>query len=272
VNCRIIAVVLFALLAAACTAEQPRPGCVASRQTFSARYRWVSGDTAGACADLLLDQWTGEVLGVYTYLPDPDLPGDKSAMAIKSQEVGVEFDTAEAHGVVDADMNHKAYAQGKFTTDTPGDDNVCLVTMQWPGQVALAAVPPESPASDGGVPSEAGAGDDGGEPPFPGQDAVDVGYTWSNVRVYVTAGQPGNKWMADLDYAKNGCKAKYHVTAVAPSVSCADDNGNADPALCANSVPDPDKPGSAVNGLDPDTPVVCDPVTLLCVLAQEQPF
>ena len=38
-----------------------------------------------------------------------------------------------------------------------------------------------------------------------------------------------------------------------------------DPSVCVNTVPDPNKPGSSVNGLDPDTPVMCDPATLLCV-------
>ena len=53
-----------------------------------------------------------------------------------------------------------------------------------------------------------------------GQPATDVTYTWSNVRVYVTAAANGTELSGTLKVEQDGCTAEYAVEGLYPAVSC----------------------------------------------------
>ena len=223
-----------------CSADQPPPFCTISRATYAARYELVSGQ--GACAML-----KGEVLGGQAYLANPDKAGDKGSVALQSEALGTRIQAGEAlmTPVVDADATHKPYAYGKFTSDTPDGNNVCTVPTLDDAQLVQAAF--TGPMGAMGMAGEM----------FP---AINVRYHWSNFRSLVTAASTGVVVAGDLDYTLDGCTAKYKVVAIAPKVSCEGMNGQADQTICDT---DPN--------LNPDTKVVCEPTTKLCVPAGDFP-
>jgi hypothetical protein len=196
-------------------------------------------------------------------VPNPTNPGDGlSKLAIQSQTIGLLRQNGEAADppVVDSDPHHVAYALGTFDSVLPGPDGVCTVTQLAPAELALGAV----------------GGPDGGIT----QPATDIKYTWSHVRVLVTAAQIGVQMTGDLVLTQDGCEQGYHVAGLWPSVSCAalDDAGNAladDGNALADDAGNPVLNPTAcapANGINPNVDVACDPVQALCVPARENPF
>jgi hypothetical protein len=95
-----------------------------------------------------------------------------------------------------------------------------------------------------------------------GPQAVDITYTWSNIRMAATPQAPGTQMVADLEYTEAGCTAKYEVWAMWPAVGCESEEheGEPDNSICANA-----------GSINPDFATVCDPDALLCVPARRPP-
>jgi hypothetical protein len=92
-----------------------------------------------------------------------------------------------------------------------------------------------------------------------GPEAVDITYTWSNIRMSATPQAPGTQMIADLEYTEDGCTSKYEVWAMWPAVGCESEEheGEPDNSLCAND-----------GSINPDFATTCDPDSLLCVPAR----
>lgn len=232
----------------ACASEPP-VRCTIASGDLAAKFYPVS--VTKGCAPV-----AGDVFGVTAYVPSPTNPGDGlSTLAIQSQTLGLLRQTGESVDppVVDSNPNHFAYALGKFATVLPGPDGVCAVPTLAAAELALGAV--NDP--DAGI----------------AQPATDIKYTWSNVRVLVTASAIGVEMTGDLTLTQDRCKGVYHVAGLWPSVPCAalDDAGNALSDDAGNPVLDPSQ-CSPDNGVNPNVQVACDPVQALCVPAGEAPF
>jgi hypothetical protein len=102
-----------------------------------------------------------------------------------------------------------------------------------------------------------------------------IDYEWSNVRVVIDTdlGAIGDQVFADLTITQDGCSQSYHVSILAPRVSCnaTDDAGNnigADPTQCNAGSSNPDQIGMNTpdanmqsqlygSGILPGVPVSC---------------
>lgn len=151
------------------------------------------------------------------------------------------------------------YAWAQFKSVFPDSAGVCAVQdmiseLDYPDIPAHAAA--QQISSPLGVVNSDGSAGPGtyvtsGEA-VPDQPATHVKYSWTNVRVYVTAAQTGNQTFGDLTITQDGCSVSYHVSILVPRVMCAgtDAAGNtvADQTLCD---PQPDGPnnllGSGIN-------------------------
>jgi hypothetical protein len=137
------------------------------------------------------------------------------------------------------------YAWGRFETVFPDSNGLCKIakmdsSLDYPDvpahtatQQIVSPLDPGTPAADGGpgvaeyvLASEM----------VPDQPATHVEYSWSNVRVYVTAAETGPQTFADLTITQDGCSVSYHVSILVPRVLCgvADKNGGLlpDQSLC----------------------------------------
>ena len=188
---------MLGLLASAC--DQPSPKCSIARGNFAAKYTLMSG--TGECATLV-----GENIGVDVYYqpvskkdPQPDL--DHTSIALQPESLANVL--AGAAGRVEANPDDHPYAFGPFEKSDPTDE-FCTVVSPTPARVRLPEIPEQMDMCTD----------------TPPQPAVDVSYSWSNIKIYLTAGAYGTQFGADLTYAKDGCTATYRVTAVYPSVPC----------------------------------------------------
>ena len=265
--------------------EQPGPKCSVARGDFAASYTLVSG--SGECAEL-----KGEILSIQSYnapsngtggRPDPD----KVSIAIQPASI------SDLLGATRAEPNaeDRPFAIGRFDSAEPDADEFCVAPSLSVAQLRLPAVDEEVLMCT----------------TEPAQDAVDIKYEWSNVRVYATASAYGTQLAADLVYTKDGCRATYRVTAVYPVVSCAvplnppseepeepaeeppADEEPLDPeacppeeevvdpgemvpddSLCA-AVEDPASGSFVGTGINPDLAVACNPELMFCVLSKDPP-
>jgi hypothetical protein len=241
---------------------------------------------------------TGEELDVQSYYAQrsakdtrPDL--DNVSMVIAP--ISITAALANAAGLAEPEAGDVPYAQGRIVTTQAAADGFCRAPKFSVARLRLPAVP----AHDVDMCTSA-----------PEAPAYDVGYAFSNVRVYYTPAAIGTQFAADLTYTQGDCEAKYRVTAVYPMVSCAaaiahgGDGGVAetplldagssdvDPvvdaaspdasegmALDAGCPPPEPAPGPTVPddalcegaGINPDYDVACDAVTQMCVLKKEPP-
>jgi len=179
--------------------DQPRVRCAAARGNFAATYRLVSG--SGPCAGL-----KGDILAVQTYNPanaDRTPNWDQASMAIQPQAMTSLVQTGSGAMVTDPNAEDLPYALGSFSTSQPGADDFCTVPTL---SVARIRLPEIAACMDGMTPT--------------GQPATDVTYTWSNVRVYVTAAANGTELAASLKVEQDGCTAEYAVEGLYPAISC----------------------------------------------------
>ena len=198
----------FGLLAlSAC--DQPAPKCSIARGAFAAHYTLVSG--TGDCATLV-----GEQIAVDVYYqpiskkdPQPDL--DHTFVAFQPDSLSGAI--AGAAGLAEPNAEDHPYAFGPFVNTDPSAD-FCLVTAPSTARVRLPAIAEQTDMCT----------------TTPAQPAVDISYTWSNVKVYVTPSAYGTQFSADLMYSKDGCTAQYKMTAVYPAVSCGVDTTAAPPS------------------------------------------
>jgi hypothetical protein len=244
---------LTAVLWVGCAVEQPKTRCQAAPGSFALKYTKVAGD--GACGDI-----KGDLAGVHSYWrtgEDGTPTVTRGPVAIKTDEVGSLLRKYEQ--MAESTM---VAAVGAFKTESPGADGFCEVENMSPATLKLAAVP-SKPNGDAGMTD-----------PLP---AVELTLTWSDVKFYVTAAQPGTLFSGRLEYSKTvdgqACSATFDVTGMYPAVSCegsdlvngtAMPNGKPDENAC-NPCPEPEKGRLTGSGVHPLLDVTCDTGTLACV-------
>lgn len=196
------AVALTGIVAALSGCEQPRPRCSSARGEFSAIYTLRSPPTGRPCEML-----HGEILGVQTYTAPrsatdsrPDY--DKMSLAIEPATLtGLLENAAER---AEPHPEDKPYARGPFAESEPAADDFCTVPTLHSARVRLPALAEQVQECT----------------TLPPEEAVDISYTFRNVRVYTTAGAYGTQFAADLTYTQGDCTAEYAVRAVYPAVPC----------------------------------------------------
>lgn len=215
----------LAALLGACDAEQPKPQCTVGRGEHAVRYTLVTG--SGACATKRAEKVGAQIFRT----PGSGIPPS------------LVFKPAPLAANEGKDSANPLTATGDFTTEYPGDDEVC----EAPGfseARQLVTLPDRGP--------------------------VLLRYQWSNVRVQGSAAIPGTQWTADLTYSEGDCTATYTAVGLFPALKCertekrdGQDVVVRDPALCKQP-----RPGLS---LDPAFPVSCEETTNLCVLAGAPP-
>jgi hypothetical protein len=228
---------------------QPLPVCVSGRGNFAALYQPISAsDPAGSCAGII-----GEVLGMntYNYPSMGEGTGDwkRGRVAIQGARMGARVARQERSDPkwTDPDPLHRPYALGDFTSGEPASDDFCRL-----GSVADAVQSfPVAPRTD--MEEEA--------------PAKTLAYKWNNAAFYVTTAALGTQMVAELEYVKDDCTAKYEVWAMAPDRDCEridkDEqgkwnkrSGEPDPRRCLPPA-DPDNGIADISGVSPDFPVEC---------------
>lgn len=265
----------LAALSAAGTncADQRAPECtVPPSNNFGVRLV-ETGAASGTCAAEdaplpggIVGMRPHPVLGSDGY-PDYDTPFNVSIMF---QRMGELRDAAEAR-LADLGLDplpepaEAIYSFGPFATAHPEGD-FCVL----PATESARLVLPEIPGVPA-VPPDPEDPEDMGTPEQPPLPAVDITAAWSDLRVLSTTAYPGVQFEGTLTYTENGCTRTYRATGVWGSfnVTCegADDEGNPngmpDQNLCLSA---PNPSNILGSGINPDFPVTCDPVTLLCLL------
>ena len=150
--------------------------------------------------------------------------------------------------VPDPNAADTLYAMGSFAQHFPDTNDMCQLTGLTPAAQTFAALPATARPTD------------------------TVGYSWSNVNVYVTAAAQGTQFSADMTYTENGCSASYQAVGVWPAVSCTDTVPDptdprglnvigqvANPDLC-NPCAEPAKGRFVGSGIIPDFPVTCQQI------------
>jgi hypothetical protein len=208
-------------LLGACDYEQPLPQCTVGRGEHAVRYSLVSG--SGACANK-----TAEIVGAQIFrTPGSGIPPT------------LVFRPAPLAANGDKDPENSITASGDFTTEYPGDDEVCEAPSFSEARQLVAQA---------------------------NGTTVDMRYQWSNVRVQGSAAIPGTQWSADLVYTEGECTATYRAVGMFPALKCERTvNGKVerDPTICKQP-----RPGLSI---DPAFPTTCDVSTNLCVLGGEPP-
>jgi len=229
--------------------QQPVPVCVSGRGDFAALYQPISAsDPAGACAGII-----GEVLGMntYNYPSTGEGTGDwkRGRVAIQGARMGARVARQERSDPAwkDSDPSHRAYALGDFSSGEPGPDDFCRL-----GSVA-DAVQNFPLATKTATDEEA--------------PATTLTYKWNSTAFYVTTAALGTQMVAELEYAKDNCTAKYQVWAMSPDRDCeridkdeqgkwTKRSGEPDPRRCLPPA-DPDNGIADASGVNPDFPVEC---------------
>jgi hypothetical protein len=225
--------------------EQPGVLCTSGRGDFAAKYTFVEG--GAECSDL-----KSEILGMNTYTSEKDGPGSgsmadwgKSSVAIGSERIGWLVERGAEFMVKDPDESHKIYAVGDLPKE-PTNDFCDVPTMRTAdAEIDMPAIParPDNPMTEG---------DDSD----PAVEPTHYRYKWSNVRYLVTPAAIGTQMMADLEFTRNNCTAKYRVQAVYPARSCANAAGQPDIQLCSPEAI-PERQIYVGSGISPDFPVDC---------------
>jgi len=213
--------------------QRPVPCSVGRAEPYAAKYKQVNVE--GACDDVPAAALLGDQIGMTTYnavgengLADTT----KVSIAIRTSFLGDAVANAFGRGVVDDGAGAAVSAVGAFDTDVPDDDGFCTAPTLTKTSQTLPALPADA------------------EQELDAQDAVNVSEVWSDVSVYVDAAALGTQMKGVYTVTQDGCTATYHVMAMYPAASCADDAECQDPAL----------------GISPDFKVACDVDLGWCVL------
>ena len=208
-NLTVSALVAASSLSLLSACDQPRPRCSIAHGDFAARYTLI--DSTGPCESPLL----GETLGVHAYYEPrsqrdrrPDF--NKTSIAIQPSTLTGLLANAVERG--EPNPEDRPFAFGGFAQSEPSED-FCMVPTLSTARVRLPDLPEKALECE----------------VLPPEPAVDVSYTFSNVKVYVTAGAYGTQLAADLTYTKGECTARYQVTAVYPAVYCGVEESTAAP-------------------------------------------
>jgi hypothetical protein len=256
-----LAVLALGAAAAASCVDQPEVQCFGALSTgapFTVSYELVEvvepGDDETLCNGLKVDS-----VGVQTYVTNPNKKPGRNSVALQTLQMGnwmfmgryyrVPGVDADWDGVPEPDAenpldendglptsyvaspvldeDHTLYGLGKFSSKHPNSKDICEVPKLSPAQLVLPALDEFPTAWDDELPTL--ATDDEEQDPdglrdiVPAQPAVDVTAAWSNVKFYVTPGDTGTQFGADLTYTLNGCTAKYRALGVNVSSTCKTD-------------------------------------------------
>jgi len=190
------------LLALGC--DQPTPKCTVQRGPYAATYTLV-GEVSGVgdCGSLKGEVLNVAAYGVPTSKSDPQPDPARAVIGVQPQFLTDILGNA-AGSMVEPHPEDNGVSTGEFAKTEPGKDDFCVAPTLSTAHVRLQTVPEHT---DMCVTT-------------PEQPAVDVSYTFSNVRVYTTTSAYATQLAADLTYTKDGCTANYHVVAVYPAVDC----------------------------------------------------
>ena len=229
---------------------QPVINCTSAHGYFAAEYVMTSGDANSACG------LPGDLLGIDTYYQEGGANGtpdyQNALLVIRAASIGDMIDYAEARGAIDEsaidDVYHSGNAAGFFDGGFPNDDGFCAVeAFDEDAHVVLPAIEeiPDDPMTPDDDESQ------------PAQDAVDITYSWSNLRFVVTADAQGTQFEGDLEYSDGtaGCTASFHVVGLYPVVGCETDEECNDDA----------------NGINPSFAVRCNTDIGMCVPSKDLP-
>ena len=270
-------ITVVAVLASGLTncADEPRPVCIASPIGFAAKLSETSRKESvhGACSDFGPDSFNADPeIGLSPFYPQ-DSKGnpnfDAGTLGIRTAELGNYLGTATDAGLTNTAKDAAIDSEGPFTSGRPDDQGFCNVPTLSKTHVVLDAV---APTPDDPTTTE--------DESTPGQPALDITLAWSNLQVYVTAANYGTQFQADLLDTRltptgESCAIAYHVVGLAPAVSCAaaqlDADGN--PLLDKNENPLPPLPDFTIcdpfavpvaSGIAANVNYECDPTTLFC--------
>jgi hypothetical protein len=271
--------VSFVLLAlGGCKAVEPKPQCKAQPADYMAKYETTHVATMD-CPNL-----TGEVLHFQYYRPKPGDANGLPSVAIEPASVADAVGAGEAAMVgtmaeESAKSDHAYFSLGKYTTVEPNDDDICSAPKLNVTNVHVDMIP--------------------GDPMMMTMDtpAVDITYTWSNLKMVVRPDSNGVYFTAELVRKEGDCEINYKVTGVqgAPAdgsqpvaycgdaqVPVLDDKGQPvnDDMGKPETMPDPtmgdpdetkcDRTKNA-NGLPHNLTFHCDKDTRLCLVDQKFP-
>jgi hypothetical protein len=274
---------LVLLTLGGCKAIQPKPQCKAQPADYMAKYE-TDHVATDDCQNL-----TGELLHFQYYRPAPGDASGRPSVAIEPASVADAISAGEGGGLMDgmgimADENaksdHAYFSLGKYTTVEPDDNDICSAPKLNVTNIHVDMIPAD-PMMPMSMPI----------------DAVDLTYTWSNLKMLVRPDSNGVYFSADLVRKEGMCEVKYKVTGVngAPAdgstsvaycgdaqVPVLDDMGNPvkDDKGNAETMPDttmgmPDDTKcdrtKNKNGLPHNLTFKCDKDTLMCFVDQAFP-
>jgi hypothetical protein len=233
-------VVLLAL--GSCKAVQPKPLCKVRGDEYIARY--FDPVKSGTCSDEQI--LTTEIVQLQYYPPSRDDANDKAKMAIVPASIGDAVNDATHHMLPFTPGKDSAYSLGPFTTAQPDDSDICSVPTLSVATIMVGEIPGDAMAM----------------PPVEAIPPRSFKYTWSNVKIRVTASSNALHFGADLVRQEDACIVTYKVSAITPIAHCGDakkpvldedekpvvdkvtgkpvleddlENGNPDPAKCDSS-------------------------------------
>ena len=257
--------------------EQPKPNCITSTAPFATKL--IELNRSGACEGFGPAGFNADPLVGFSAYYSRDGKGqpnyDDGSLAVRTAEVGTLSQTAASYDVQNEAKQGQLYSLGKFSVSVPNDDEICPVPTLSPTHLKLAALP--------AVADDPTTEDD--DESFPGQDAVDITLTWSDVKVYVTAASYGTQVEATLSDTRltptgESCTIRYKTLSLSPAVSCQkldmdeapiknpDGSYEVDPTLC-DSEANPKLDRFTGSGISPNTHFECDPSIGYCVLADD---
>jgi len=244
---------------------QQGASCGTAHGPFAVKLTLKTG--TGVCAEN-----PGGVYGLATYNDigagrRPDF--DRMSMAIQSEDLGVVVGTAEERLGETPDPDHKMYAAGDFAAAEPNGAEVCAV----PTLVAASKDIPELPL----IPAVPAVSDDPATPDVdesedevpevPAVPAVKYVYDWSDLKFLVSEANQGTRFTGTLKFSVDACTAEYEAVGLYPAVPCADEDGAPADGLCS-ATPIAELGMVTGSGISPDFVTKCDPVLLMCVLAE----
>jgi hypothetical protein len=201
----------------------------------------------------------GGVYGLATYNHEgkdnrPDL--NRALMAIQSDELATMVLEAEFRLEEAIDPGQPTYARGDFTAADPNSRGLCEV--------------PTLTKVDKTIPVQPAIEDDDEDESLPEIPEMNFGYEWSGLKFLVSEANQGTRFTGTLKYTANGCTAEYDAVGLYPAVYCGDDDGNPEDRWCS-ATPIAELGMVFGSGISPDFKTQCDPVLLLCVLAERPP-
>jgi len=271
---RVVALLGFGGVLVHC-GDQPKPNCLTSTASFATKL--IELDRTGSCEGFGPAGFNADPLVGFSAYYSRDKKGqpnyDDGSLAVRTVEVGTLSATAAGFDVKNQASKPELYSFGKFSDSVPNDDDICAVPTLSPTHLKLPALAevPDDPTTEEDDES------------FPGQEAVDITLTWSDIKVYVTAASFGTQvegTLSDARLTPSGatCTIRYKALSLSPAVPCQklDDKGaplkNADgtfqldASLCASEA-NPALGRFTGSGISPNTNFECDPKIGYCVLA-----